>query len=60
MVTLRDIAKLADVSVGTVSRVINDLDKVKPETREKIRSIIKKEDMNVTRMQLNLGEEERE
>ena len=41
MVTLRDIAKMANVSVGTVSRVVNDMDRVKPETREKIKTIIK-------------------
>lgn len=35
-VTILDVAKLAGVGVGTVSRVINDADHVKPATREKI------------------------
>lgn len=34
--TIYDLARLADVSPGTVSRVLNNRDKVKPETREKI------------------------
>lgn len=39
---ISDIAKLAGVGVGTVSRVLNDHPDVKDETREKILSIIKK------------------
>ena len=34
--TIYDLARLANVSPGTVSRVLNNRDKVKPETREKI------------------------
>ena len=34
--TIYDLAKLADVSPGTVSRVLNNRDKVNPKTREKI------------------------
>ena len=34
--TIYDLARLADVSPGTVSRVLNNRDKVKPETRERI------------------------
>ena len=34
--TIYDLAKLADVSPGTVSRVLNNKDKVNPKTREKI------------------------
>ena len=41
MVTLREIAKMANVSVGTVSRVLNDLDRVSPQTRQKVKDIIK-------------------
>lgn len=39
--TIRDIAKLAGVSHTTVSRVLNDSDKVKPETRDKILHLVK-------------------
>jgi len=34
--TIYDLARLADVSPGTVSRVLNNRDKVKPETRERV------------------------
>ncbi|MCF7818949.1 MAG: LacI family DNA-binding transcriptional regulator, partial [Kiritimatiellales bacterium] len=34
--TIYDLAKLADVSPGTVSRVLNNKDKVNPKTRAKI------------------------
>lgn len=40
-VTIYDIAALANVSVATVSRVINDTAPVKTETREKVERIIK-------------------
>lgn len=36
--TIYDLARLANVSPGTVSRVLNNRDRVKPETREKILS----------------------
>lgn len=36
MATIKDIARLAEVGIGTVSRVLNGGDKVKPETAEKI------------------------
>jgi LacI family transcriptional regulator len=39
--SIKDIAQRADVCIGTVSRVINNLDRVHPETREKILKIIK-------------------
>jgi len=39
-ISIKDIAKKAGVCIGTVSRVINNLDRVHPETREKIRKII--------------------
>lgn len=35
-----DVAKKAGVSIATVSRVINDSDRVKAETREKVRAVI--------------------
>lgn len=37
---MKDIADLAGVSIATVSRVINNPDKVRPETREKVRKIL--------------------
>lgn len=39
-ITIRDIAKRANVSVATVSNVINNINKVSDETREKILKII--------------------
>lgn len=35
-----DVAKKAGVSIATVSRVINESDKVKPETRKKVQAVI--------------------
>ncbi|MDD3400501.1 MAG: LacI family DNA-binding transcriptional regulator [Eubacteriales bacterium] len=35
-ITIKDIAKRAGVAVSTVSRVMNNLDKVSPQTREKV------------------------
>lgn len=40
-VTIKDVAKLAGVSHTTVSRVLNNSQSVKPDTREKILGIIK-------------------
>lgn len=37
---MHDIAKLAGVSIATVSRVINEPEKVKPETRERVQQIL--------------------
>jgi len=42
MVTLREIAEIAGVSVGTVSRVLNNLDRVNPETRRRVQEVIDK------------------
>ena len=39
--TIKDIAKIANVSPRTVSRVVNEEKKVKKETRDKILKIIK-------------------
>jgi len=39
-VSINDIAKAAGVCIGTVSRVINNLDRVHPGTRERIQKII--------------------
>lgn len=40
MTTIRDIAKLANVSVATVSRIINNSGKVSASTKEKVNKII--------------------
>ncbi|MGV1837151.1 LacI family DNA-binding transcriptional regulator [Rhizobium rhizogenes] len=40
-VGIRDVAKLAGVSIGTVSRVLNDHPSVTKESRERVRGIIK-------------------
>lgn len=37
MATLKDVARKADVSVSTVSRVFNDPEKVRPDTRQRVR-----------------------
>jgi LacI family transcriptional regulator len=39
-VTLYDVASAAGVSTATVSRVIHDLDNVRPATRERVRAVI--------------------
>jgi LacI family transcriptional regulator len=39
-VTLYDVARAAGVSTATVSRVIHDLDNVRPATRERVRAVI--------------------
>jgi len=41
MATIRDIAKLANVSVGTVSRYLNGTMRVKPETAQRIDAAVK-------------------
>ncbi|WDR02567.1 LacI family DNA-binding transcriptional regulator [Devosia algicola] len=39
MATIRDVARMAEVSISTVSLALNDPDRVKPETREKVLKI---------------------
>ena len=41
-VTIKDVAREANVSIATVSRVINNQDKVKPETVQKIKAAMEK------------------
>lgn len=45
--TLKDIAKEAGVSFKTVSRVINNENNVKDETREKVKEVLKKYDFSL-------------
>ena len=40
--TIHEIAKLANVSIGTVSRVVNDRPNVKPDTRKRVKDIVEK------------------
>lgn len=40
MATIKDVAKAAQVSVATVSRVLNDDPKVKPDTKQKVQEVI--------------------
>ncbi|WP_242491585.1 LacI family DNA-binding transcriptional regulator [Holzapfeliella floricola] len=47
-ITIYDVAKKADVSMATVSRVVNGTGKVKEETRQKVQQII--EDMAIILM----------
>lgn len=41
-VTIRDVAKLAEVSISTVSRVLNGLDRVSEETRRRVYDAVQK------------------
>ncbi len=55
--TIRDVAKAADVSIATVSRVLNDSPAVRPETRDKVLSVMAELDYvpNLTARRLSLG-----
>lgn len=44
MVTIKDVARLAEVSISTVSRVINDSKPVSPEVRRRVLKIIEETD----------------
>ena len=43
-VTMRDVARVADVSIKTVSNVINNYKHIRPETRQKVLEAIDKLD----------------
>lgn len=43
MLSMKDIARLSGVSLKTVSRVINNSDKVKDETRQRVMDVVNKE-----------------
>ncbi len=55
---IQDIARLANVSVATVSRVINNNENVKEETREKINRIIKENNYYPNLIARNLSKNE--
>ncbi|NLA14648.1 MAG: LacI family transcriptional regulator, partial [Tissierellia bacterium] len=40
MITIKDVARLAEVSISTVSRVINDSKPVSPEVRKRVLKVI--------------------
>lgn len=50
-VTIYDVAEAADVSLATVSRVINGSNVVKPATRERVLETIKRLDLSLIRLQ---------
>jgi DNA-binding LacI/PurR family transcriptional regulator len=52
---IKDVAKLANVSISTVSRVINNASNVQPETREKVLEAIKKLNFKPNRIAQSLG-----
>jgi LacI family transcriptional regulator len=56
-VTIRDVAKLANVSTATVSRVLNESPVVKGETRERVLAVINETGYmpNLTARRLSLG-----
>ncbi|HSG16635.1 MAG TPA: LacI family DNA-binding transcriptional regulator [Anaerolineae bacterium] len=56
-VTIRDVAKRADVSIATVSRVLNNSSAVRPTTRESVMRAIRELDYrpNLTARMLSLG-----
>lgn len=52
--TLQDVAKLANISIMTVSRAINHSESVSPATRKKVRKIIEELDYRPHRMAVGL------
>jgi DNA-binding LacI/PurR family transcriptional regulator len=49
-ITIQEVAREAGVCIGTVSRVINGKDRVRPETRERIQEIIERLDYRPSAM----------
>lgn len=45
-----DIAKLANVSIATVSRVVNNSPKVSPKTKEKVLAVMKENEYTPMRL----------
>lgn len=52
---IKDVAKLANVSISTVSRVINNAPNVQPETKEKVLNAVKKLNFKPNRIAQSLG-----
>ena len=55
MTTIKDIAKEANVSTGTVDRVLHDRGGVSPRTREKIKKILKKKNFKINQIASSLA-----
>jgi DNA-binding LacI/PurR family transcriptional regulator len=60
MATLKDVAREADVSVSTVSRVFNDPEKVRPDTRQRVREASEALDYKPSRVARRLRVQEGE
>ena len=54
-ITIRQIAAICGVSIATVSRVINEPEKVAPETRQKVQAVIDKYNYVPNQIARNLG-----
>ena len=52
---IKDIAKIANVSISTVSRVINDKPGVKSEIRERVKKVIKENNFILLPVKRNLN-----
>jgi LacI family transcriptional regulator, repressor for deo operon, udp, cdd, tsx, nupC, and nupG len=55
MATIFDVAKRAGVSIGTVSRVVNNRDRVHPETRERVLQAIRELDYHANALARGLA-----
>ena len=55
MITIKEIAKLANVSPGTVDRVIHNRKGVSEKTAQRIREILKEHDFKVNRIAQSLA-----
>ncbi|AZR73380.1 hypothetical protein BBF96_08285 [Anoxybacter fermentans] len=53
--TIKDVARLANVSISTVSRYINGADNLKPETRQKIKKAISQLNYRPNKIAQSLG-----
>lgn len=59
MITIKEIAKLANVSIGTVDRVLHDRGEVSKETSKKIKAIISKHKFKANRVAQSLAMKKR-